>query len=291
MHELSPPQAPAVFTSAQAAEDVLACYAACLRHWPVPSQRLTIPTRYGDTFVVASGPESAPPLLLLHGTMANAAAWLREVATWAAEFRVYAVDIIGDAGLSAPVRPPFDTDAHALWLGDVLDGLGLRRAALIGTSLGGGIALDFALRCPERVAQLALICPAGVANKNILWWAMPLLLLGSWGARKVQERIIGSFPPPASEAERKVAELTGLIFQHMVPRTDRMPPVSDAQLGQLAMPVLLLLGGRDVTLDSARARRRFERHALRAEVVLYPQLAHYLGDQSVVIARFLRRGV
>lgn len=276
-----------VFKSEQAAAEVRARYQELLCLWPVPNEQLYIPTRQGDTFVVASGPKHAPPLVLLHGTMANAAAWMREVVTLAQEFRIYAVDIIGDAGLSAPSRPPFGTDAHALWLADVLDGLAVPRASLAGTSLGGAIALDFAIRQPGRVESLVLICPGGVADKNILLWALPLLFLGPWGAAKVQERIIGKFPPPETEEAKQYAALTGLIFRSMVPRTE-LPSFTDAQLAGLPMPVLILLGGRDVTMDSGVIKRRFEQNVAQAEVVLYPDARHYLGDQSPAMVQFLR---
>jgi pimeloyl-ACP methyl ester carboxylesterase len=220
--------------------------------------------------------------------MSNAAAWTREVATWANEFRVYAVDIIGDAGLSAPSRPSFATDAHALWLGDVLDGLGLPRASLVGHSMGGGIALDFAVRFPERVDALVLLCPAGVANKSIMWWALPLLLLGPWGAERVQERLVGRLPAPESEEARGFAALSEAIFEGMRPRAESFDTFTDEDLGRLSMPVLVLLGDRDVTMDSGQIERRFGEHVPDAEVVVYPEKRHYLGDQSVHIARFVR---
>ena len=64
--------------------------------------------------------------------------WMGDVAAWAEHFRVYAVDVIGDAGLSAPSRPPLASDAHALWLDDVMQALSLERASLVGVSLADG---------------------------------------------------------------------------------------------------------------------------------------------------------
>ena len=80
-----------------------------------------MPTRHGETFVVVCGPPSAPPMLLLHGSGANAAMWLAEIESWAARFRIYAVDVIGEPGFSAPSRPSLASDAYALWMDDVLD--------------------------------------------------------------------------------------------------------------------------------------------------------------------------
>ena len=77
-------------------------YLAFLKRWPVPNQQIRVPTSQGETFVVASGTEGAPPLLLFHGSAGNSAMWMGDVPTFANAFRVYSIDMIGEAGLSAP---------------------------------------------------------------------------------------------------------------------------------------------------------------------------------------------
>src|SRR5690606_31039777 len=153
-----------------------------------------------------------------------------EVAALANDYRVFAVDIIGDAGFSAPVRPHTGTDEHARWLQEVLEALGLHRAHLVGLSFGGWLALDFAARFPEHVDSLTLITPGGIADKNILVWALPLLLLGPWGSKKVQERIVGRVPPPEAEYQAQLAALSAAIFEGMRPRTERLRTISDDEL-------------------------------------------------------------
>ena len=86
-------------------------YRKAIDRWPVAHKQVIVPTRHGDTFVIASGPATAPPLILRHGSGSNAAVWIRDVAQWATRYRVYAVDIIGEPGLSAPSRPPLRSDA------------------------------------------------------------------------------------------------------------------------------------------------------------------------------------
>ncbi len=104
-------------------------YLAFLKHWPAPHQQIRIPTSQGETFVVASGSEGAPALVLLHGSAGNSAMWMGEIRAFAEHFRVYAIDMIGEAGLSAPSRPELSSDAHALWIDDVLRGLALERVS------------------------------------------------------------------------------------------------------------------------------------------------------------------
>jgi pimeloyl-ACP methyl ester carboxylesterase len=277
-----------VFKTAAAQEQVHGLYRDCLNAWPVAHEERHVATRCGDTFVVVSGPETAPAVVLLHGTMATAAMWHAETAALANTFRVLAVDIIGDAGFSAPARPPTSTDAHALWLQDVLDGFGRRAAHVVGLSLGGWLALDFATRCPARVSSLTLITPGGVADRNVLVWALPLLLLGSWGVRKIQQRILGPAPMEENEHQRRIALLSAAIFQGMRPRTERMRTISDDELAALAMPVRVLLGQDDVTMDSAQIARRIRQHVPRAQVTTLAGKRHFLGDQSAAIGEFLR---
>jgi pimeloyl-ACP methyl ester carboxylesterase len=81
----------------------------------VVEQRI-VPTRQGNTFVVVSGNPSSRPVVLLHGSGANSAWWMRDATAWAQHHRVYAVDVIGEPGLSAPSRPPLASPAYAEWL-------------------------------------------------------------------------------------------------------------------------------------------------------------------------------
>src|SRR5690606_8281921 len=112
--------------------------------------------------------------------------------------------------------------AYALWLDDLMAGLGLERAALAGISFGGWMALDYATRRPERVTKLALIAPGGLArNRNIALWAIPLTLMGTWGRRKLLEKIAGPLaadPPPEAQA---VMNLQATIFRAFNPRVEK----------------------------------------------------------------------
>ncbi|MBV9744030.1 MAG: alpha/beta hydrolase [Acidobacteriia bacterium] len=264
-------------------------YRAFLKRWPVPNEQLRIPTREGETFVVASGPESAPPVLLFHGAGTNSAMWMGDVTTWSAHFRVYAVDLIGEPGLSAPSRPLLNSETHALWLDDLLQGLSLTRASLLGASLGGWLALDYAIRRPERVVALALLCPAGVGQRraSFLIKVLPLQLLGEWGRGKAYQIALGPLPASPSPGYKPFAEFAALIQRNFRPRRTRLPIFSDEALRRLNMPVLAIVGGQDAILDSYGTKRRLEKAALGASVCLLPECGHLLPGQNSRILDFL----
>ncbi len=281
-----------VFRSPAAAAAVAALYRDVLDRWPVPKTEHRLATRQGETFIVACGPETAPPVVVLHGAQANCAAEMDEAALWSRSFRVYAVDLIGEAGFSAPARPPLDGDAYALWLDDVLSGLGLSRAAFVGTSFGGWMALDYASRRPHAVERLALVCPAGIGRqKNFLLKALPLLLLGSWGRNRMWRMIFGDAPERQSPAARAFGELMDLIGRSFRPRFMTIPRLSDERLAAIEVPLLAVLGGRDALIDSFDTRERLGRLVPHADIRFHENGYHYLPGQAPAIFEFLQRDV
>jgi pimeloyl-ACP methyl ester carboxylesterase len=282
-----------VYKSAEGEREVRERYLDILKYWPVPNHHLRVATREGETFVISCGDESAPPLLLLHGSMANSAMWMGDVAAWAAHFRVYAVDMIGDAGLSAPSRPALASEAHALWLDDVMLALSLTRASVIGVSLGGWLGLDYATRRPECVESLVVMCPAGVGRLKIgiVFKTIPLRMLGPWGRRKAAELVLGGAPANPSPAVQYFMRFMSLIHKNFRIRTAKLPIFSDEALRRLSMPVLVIVGGKDVLFDSAETKRRLERNVPHAEIRYLPEAGHFIRGQTGTILEFLLKKV
>jgi len=290
---------PLIYKSVAGEREVQQRYRELLDQWPVPCELIRVPTREGETFVVACGPPDAPPVLAMQGSGANSAMWLPQIEAWAGHLRFYAVDVIGEPGLSAPSRPPFDSDAYTLWLDDVMAGLDLTCVAMVGVSLGGWLALDYAMRRPERVTRLALLSPGGVGRRKtgVLFKAAPLLSLGHWGRRKALTLALGTESRASARgngSSRDLArdtamfDLVLLIFKHFKPPMQAQPIFADTTLKRLGMPVLAIVGGRDAMLDSHDTKRRLEALVPDATVHLLPEVGHLLPDQSATLLDFLR---
>jgi 4,5:9,10-diseco-3-hydroxy-5,9,17-trioxoandrosta-1(10),2-diene-4-oate hydrolase len=112
-----------------------------------------------------AGQDAGPPVVMLHGGGPGASAWSnfgRNLPVFAGRFRTLLID---QPGFGRSAKPPvtgnyftFAADAVA----GLLDELGIGRAHLIGNSLGGGTAVRFALRFPERAGRLVLMAPGGL---------------------------------------------------------------------------------------------------------------------------------
>ena len=266
---------------------VLAFYDTTLAQWPVPYESRTIPTRHGDTHLIVSGDESAPPLILLHGASSNALIWGGDVVNYSQHYRVYAVDIPGEPGRSAPHYLDWNNAAFVEWLTDVLDMLAIPCAALVGISEGGWIALKFACHAPERVTQLVLLTPGGVVVNRASWLprAFVLLLLGRRGMHHLTRQLFGDQPVPEG-AEDAIA----LIGKHYKPRMSTIPVFADDDLQRLTMPALLIGGDRDVCFDIPKIAARLQSLLPNLSVRIIPGAGHALLNTTPHILPFLADG-
>ena len=101
---------------------------------------------------------------LVHGLMSSRHTWDAQIDRLAGGHRVIAPDLFGH-GDSAKPAGDYSVGAHAATLRDLLDALDLPAATVVGHSLGGGIAMQFAYLFPDRVARMALISSGGLGRE------------------------------------------------------------------------------------------------------------------------------
>jgi len=277
-------EATSIYKSPAGEKAVMAHYDALLARWPIPCTTLDLPTRCGATFAIVSGDELAPPLVLLHGAGSNSAMWAGDVVAYARRHRVYAVDLLGEPGRSAAVRPDWRGSAYAEWLGDVLDALKATKAIVIGLSQGGWTALKFATSQPKRVEKLVLLTPGGITPDRMSFAlrAIPLSLLGRWGRARINRMVFGHRPIP-----KEVNETTTLIMTHFKSRLGVLPIFSDAELHRLTMPTLLLMGEEDALRDAGQVAERMRKLVPQLTAVIVPQAGHALYDTTRYTLPFL----
>jgi pimeloyl-ACP methyl ester carboxylesterase len=274
----------------------LAAYDAAMKQWPVPYEEADIPTRFGTTHVVVSGPKDAPPLVLLHGYMATATMWSPNIADFSRDYRVYAVDVMGQPGKSVTTEPVRNPKDYAAWLAATLDGLRLDRIFLLGMSYGGWLALNFAIADPERVHKLVLLSPGGgfvsmareFSLRGMLMVSFPTRVTVSWFMRwlGITDRHGGAYV-------RLFLELIYLGLKHFrVPvETLRVMPVMfpDDQLRAMRVPTLLLIGNHEVICDPAIALLRARQLFPDVQAELVPESSHDMcfTQRRIVDARVL----
>ena len=105
-----------------------------------------------------------PVVLLIHGIAGSSQQWLDSMTLLAEAHTVVAPDLLGH-GRSAKPRGDYSLGAYAAGLRDLLVALDCRKATVVGHSLGGGIALQFAYQFPERIGRLTLVSSGGLGRE------------------------------------------------------------------------------------------------------------------------------
>lgn len=107
---------------------------------------------------------SGPVVVLLHGVTGRSEQWDPVIPLLEERFEVVAPDLLGH-GRSAKPRGDYSLGAYASGVRDLMIALGHTRATVVGHSLGGGIAMQFAYQFPERCERLALVSSGGLGEE------------------------------------------------------------------------------------------------------------------------------
>lgn len=259
---------------------IMAMYDAKLAKWPVPYESIYVDTRFGRTHVIASGPKDAPPLLMLHAMGVTATMWQPNVAALSKEYRVYAVDTIGDLGKSTLTdlkTHPGNSKDYSAWLGDVLDGLHLPQVNVVGASMGGWITMNMARDLPNRVRRIAVVGPMGINSGWEVIFRLSFMVLfptqgnkdgfTRWvlGENPVVYEALGEYMNTALNCRSKLGTPTSL---------------SDAQLAEIRVPTLAMFGGKDHAIGNAsKAAERAHRHIPQVETEILPDSGHLISTE------------
>ncbi|CAM3090029.1 alpha/beta hydrolase [Mycobacterium intermedium] len=131
-----------------------------VREVTAPSLQFRTIHGYKRAFRIAG---SGPAILLIHGIGDNSTTWTSIHATLAQRFTVIAPDLLGH-GKSDKPRADYSVAAYANGMRDLLGVLDIERVTIIGHSLGGGVAMQFAYQFPQMVERLILVGAGGVTK-------------------------------------------------------------------------------------------------------------------------------
>jgi 4,5:9,10-diseco-3-hydroxy-5,9,17-trioxoandrosta-1(10),2-diene-4-oate hydrolase len=202
-----------------------------------------------------------PPVVMLHGGGPGASAWSNfgaNLPAFAGKFRTLLVDQpgFGESG-KPPVGGHYFTFAAEAVAG-LLDKLGIDRVQLVGNSLGGGTAVRFALRFPERAGRLVLMGPGGLSLN--VFAPDP-----TEGVRRLMEFAA----PPGPSKEKMAAFLRTLVFDQRLVTDELVEERYAAATDPQALAAMASMGAS--FYDPARAEEGLlwrEAHRLRQRVLL-----------------------
>jgi pimeloyl-ACP methyl ester carboxylesterase len=228
-----------------------------------------------DVAFRAEGPDDAPVLCFVHGIAGSSATWDPVMAQLSDRYRVIAPDLLGH-GESAKPRGDYSLGAYASGVRDLLTILGHDRSTVIGHSLGGGIAMQFAYQFPEMCERLVLTCSGGLGKEvhpllRVIAapgseYVLPVVLTARvHGVAGTVGRILGKFglrgDPLLGEIWASYTRLTDARTQRAFVHTIRAVidvagqrvSARDRLYLARAVPTLIMWGDRDAVIPVAHA--------------------------------------
>lgn len=266
----------------------LSAYDRVLAGWPVPFERLMIPTELGDTHVIVSGAADAPPLVLLHAAMATATVWRPNVLELSRHYRVCCVDVIGQGGYSHATRKIRKRQDYLGWMNQLFDRLQIPEAMIVGNSYGGFLAFNQASLAPDRVARIVAISPPGVFVSLLpLTGRFLRRMLISTATRlmgvKPKRKTIADFLAPGAVFRPEDADwlaFSETFVNGGVRMNAAMPRVfSAAELRSLAVPALLLIAEHETMYKPEKALRIARARTPTLQGAIVPR-AHHLAAMA-----------
>ena len=239
---------------------------------------------------------SGPLLVLIHGIAGSSATWQEVLPRLAERYTVVAPDLLGH-GSSAKPRADYSLGAYASAIRDLLGVLGYERGTIVGHSLGGGVAMQFAYQFPERCERLVLVSSGGLGHELHLLlraaalpgaeWVLPLLCSGGLcdavdGVARFLGRAGLRAGPDLDEIWRSFVSLSDpdarQAFIHTV-RTvidirGQRASAGDRLYLTAEMPTMILWGEHDPLIPVAHAYAAHERMP-GSRLEIFPNAGHF----------------
>lgn len=255
------------------------------------------------------GDPNAEPVLLIMGYLMNAGAWAPQIPALAARYRVIAFDNRG-AGRSSQPDEPYTMEQMTADAAGVLDAVGIRSAHVVGASMGGMIAQNFALAHPERVRTLTLACTTPGGPMSAGYTRMVVLaesvadvedLAALMTPEAIKQIMLEHFTPAFIAAPATgFLQMAGSMMQYPSSLAGMKGQLAAIlahntydRLAQITAPTLIIAGDMDPLVDSLNSRIMAERIP-NAELRYFEGLRHGFtaekpDEVNAVILEFLAR--
>ena len=250
-----PPDNSSLYKSAEGYQRVMEHYDATLQGMVVPYETRYVETSFGPTHIVVCGRENGKPVVLWHGQNANVMSWLHWIPALAPTSRSYVIDVIGGMGKSAPCRPSKKGLDYGQWAAEVLEGLELKRASMIGASQGGWLIAKLGNVAPEAIESATLMSSAGFLPLSLIrvFRMLPRVLFKS--PAEAAREMLAIVSAPDVPPNPFFLELLELMLRYF--RSEAaVPAMRDEEIRKLTAPTYLLMGQYETAMNPYKVIER-----------------------------------
>lgn len=243
------------------------------------------------------------PIILIHGFTANTYTWRFNIEELGKKFPVYAIDLPGFGYSDKPLDFQYDLDGYAAFIIKFMDAMEIKKAILVGNSMGGGIALKTELTYPDRVAKLVLVDSMGYPEDRHRFWVFQMMnypvigeVLLSLNNRYIMENSLKSGPYyDNSFVTDDVVDSNYNVYKTENARKIPLIVIRDlskkysfeeGELKKVKAPTMVLWGADD-NLISADLVENFVRDIKDSKAVVFPETGHMPQEEKSKMVNLL----
>ncbi len=246
-----------LFKTEEGKKAVLAVYQQKLKDLAISYETQKVNTAFGETNIIVTGNPTNPPLVLVHGANGCAPVALDVYPNLAKQYRVYAVDVVGEPNLSAGRRMNKKANEYGKWLKEVLSKLDLEKVTLAGFSLGGLVIWQTLIEDDVRIKAAYMIVPAGIVNGNPLKGLfkifIPMKRYMSTQKEKYLERFLsGMF----SEKDEFAQAFLSKVLLHFDMDFSPIPTIKDRDAKDITTPITIVAAKNDLFFPGEKLLKR-----------------------------------
>ncbi|MRG60118.1 alpha/beta fold hydrolase [Agromyces sp. CFH 90414] len=271
------------FASAPARETYLRAYDSMEALWPMAAEKIDVETSFGTTRVLRSGNDRRTPLILFHGLNGSGLSWHFAIEDLARDREVLAVDILGTAGRSIQTRP-YATEADVgAWFDELMSGLELDEAHLLGESHGAWIAAIVAMHARRSPASLTLIEPNGFIVRPRTTALLRFAALSARPTESGWRRLSEWLTPGVSLTDEEKAVARAAMRYR--PGLGWARVLHADELARITAPTLAVFGGESVLSRPEAATSRLRGMLREVTTVTVPGGGHAVHAQLPELVR------
>lgn len=224
-----------------------------------------IETSFGTNHVLKAGDSSKPPLICLHSMLTSSAHLASELQLLSEHYQIIAPDLPGQSVRGLERRFSYKDNSFAVWLLEIIDVFNLEKIDLLGVSLGGFAALQFAKVYPGKVQNMVLIVPAGIVQGSV-WEGIKKMAIPSilYQFNKSEERLKKFVDPLLSTWDNDWGHYIGDAFTLFKPDLRIPPLISDEELKEWRVSTLVFAGEDDISFPGEPMVKRI--HSLNSDI-------------------------
>lgn len=260
-----------------------AAYATAFADMPEPAETLDVRTDFGIVRVYRfDGTGVADtPLLLLPGRSSGVPVWADNLPALLQIGDVYAIDLLGEPGMSIQSRHITSDVDQAAWLHQALDALPEDRFHVVGLPIGGWTAINLSLHRPDHIATVTLIDPALVFDDlplETIVRSLPASL--PWLPKAWRDSFTSYTAGGAPVEDVPVAEMIESGMQHYRMRLPQPTRISEERLASRDLPVLAIIAGNSVIHDPQVAAETARRALANGDILGIPGASHAIKGST-----------